>query len=69
MDRNQRHSDMGVTSITVDGRQLEVRQGAILPEELLDAGSYVPHLCHHPDLPPTGECGPCIVKIDGVDDY
>jgi NADPH-dependent glutamate synthase beta subunit-like oxidoreductase/Pyruvate/2-oxoacid:ferredoxin oxidoreductase delta subunit len=60
---------MGKTSITVDGRQLEVTQGAILLDELLDAEIYVPHLCHHPDLPPTGECGLCIVKIEGVDDY
>ena len=69
MDCNQGHGDMGMTTITVDGRQLEVRQGAILLDELLNAGIYVPYLCHHPDLPPTGECGLCIVKIDGVDDY
>jgi formate dehydrogenase beta subunit len=60
---------MDKTTITVDGRQLEVRQGAILLDELLDAGIYIPYLCHHPDLPPTGECGLCIVKIDGMDDY
>jgi NADPH-dependent glutamate synthase beta subunit-like oxidoreductase/ferredoxin len=60
---------MDKTTITVDGRQLEVRQGAILLDELLDTGIYVPYLCHHPDLPPTGECGLCIVKINGMDDY
>ena len=69
MDRNQGHSDMNKTTITVDGRQLEVRKGAILLDELLNAGIYVPYLCHHPDLPPTGECGLCIVKVDGMDDY
>jgi formate dehydrogenase beta subunit len=60
---------MGKTTITVDGRRFEVTQGVILLEELLEVGIYVPHLCHHPDLPPTGECGLCIVKIEGVDDY
>ena len=69
MDCNQRHRHMGMNTITVDGRQLEVRQVAILLDELLDAGIYVPYRCHHPDLPPTGECGLCIVKIDGMDDY
>ncbi|UCH08209.1 MAG: (2Fe-2S)-binding protein [Deltaproteobacteria bacterium] len=69
MDRNQGHSGIGMNTIAVDGRQLEVRQKAILLDELLNAGIYVPQLCHHPDLTPTGECGLCIVNIDGVDDY
>jgi NADH dehydrogenase/NADH:ubiquinone oxidoreductase subunit G len=69
MDCNQRHRHMGMNTITVDGRQLEVRQVAILLDELLDAGIYVPYRCHHPDLPPTGECDLRIMKIDGMDDY
>jgi formate dehydrogenase beta subunit len=69
MDRNQGHNGIGINTITVDGRQLRVRCGAILLDELLNAGICVPYLCHHPDLPPTGECGLCIVKIDGTEDY
>jgi formate dehydrogenase (NADP+) beta subunit len=69
MDCNQGQGDMGMTSITVDGSQLEVRQRAILLDELLNAGIYVPYLCRHPDLPPTGECDLRIMKIDGMDDY
>ncbi len=29
------------------------------------ANVYIPHLCHHPDLPDVGECGLCIVEIEG----
>jgi formate dehydrogenase beta subunit len=33
----------------------------------LDAGVYIPHLCHHPDLSPIGACRLCVVEIDGVE--
>ena len=33
----------------------------------LEAGIYVPHLCHHPDLPPAGVCRLCVVEVEGVD--
>lgn len=31
----------------------------------LDAGIYIPHLCHHPDLPDAGACGLCLVEYEG----
>ena len=54
MDRNQGHRCTGKITITVDGRELEVGQGTILLDELLDVGIYLTYLCHHSDLPPTG---------------
>jgi NADH-quinone oxidoreductase subunit G len=28
-------------------------------------GIYIPRLCYHPDLPPTANCGVCVVEIEG----
>ena len=30
------------------------------------AGFTIPTLCHHPDLPPGGQCGICVVEIEGI---
>ena len=35
-------------------------------EAVLEAGVYIPHLCHHPDLTPVGGCGLCLVEIEGM---
>lgn len=52
-------------SITIDGRKLEVEQGMNLLEAALQNGIYIPHLCHHPDLPELGSCRLCIVEVEG----
>ena len=31
----------------------------------LDAGIYIPHLCHHKDLSPLGSCRMCVVEVEG----
>ena len=36
--------------ITVDGRVLEVKEGALLIEELLAHNINIPHVCYHPAL-------------------
>ena len=53
---------MNVT-ITIDGKTLQVEQGANLLEAALQNGIYIPHLCHHPDLPDLGSCRLCIVEV------
>ena len=53
--------------ITIDGRQLEVEEGKNVLECALDAGIYIPHLCHHKDLTPLGSCRMCIVEVEGHD--
>lgn len=54
--------------INIDGRDFEVVEGTSILEASLDAGIYIPFLCYHPDLPVTGECGLCLVEIQGRDD-
>ena len=53
-------------SLTIDGRIVEGRLGASVLEAALEAGIYIPHLCDHPDLPPAGACGLCVVEIEGT---
>ncbi|MFV0465400.1 MAG: FAD-dependent oxidoreductase [Lachnospiraceae bacterium] len=51
--------------ITIDGTRLEVPEGKNILECALDAGIYIPHLCHHKDLNPLGSCRMCIVEVEG----
>jgi NADPH-dependent glutamate synthase beta subunit-like oxidoreductase/ferredoxin len=54
--------------LTIDGQQIETTEGKSVLGAALDAGIYIPHLCHHGDLSPHGACRLCVVEIDGVDD-
>jgi NADPH-dependent glutamate synthase beta subunit-like oxidoreductase/Pyruvate/2-oxoacid:ferredoxin oxidoreductase delta subunit len=58
--------DQTVT-LTVDGRSVDAPAWTTVLEAALDAGIYVPHLCHHPDLPPGGTCRLCIVEVEGLE--
>lgn len=52
-------------TIQIDGKRLQVKQGMNVLEAALTNGIYIPHLCHHPDLPELGSCRLCIVEVDG----
>lgn len=56
---------MKTVSITIDGHVLEVEEGKSVLHAALEADVYIPHLCHHPDLPDIGECRLCVVEIEG----
>lgn len=51
--------------ITIDGRKLDVPEDKNVLQAALDAGIYIPHLCHHPNLSELGSCRMCIVKVEG----
>ncbi len=53
--------------ITIDGKKLEVSGQQCVLESALQAGIYIPHLCHHPDLPESGSCRLCVVEVEGVE--
>jgi formate dehydrogenase (NADP+) beta subunit len=53
-------------ALNIDGHDIEASQGESLLDAALSAGIYVPHLCHHPNLPSIGACRLCIVEIEGV---
>lgn len=54
-------------AIEIDGKPLQVESGMNLLEAALQNGIYIPHLCHHPDLPDIGSCRLCIVEVEGED--
>lgn len=51
--------------ITIDGKEIEARQGQTIMEAADAAGIYIPRLCSHPDLKPIGSCRVCTVVVDG----
>ena len=51
--------------ITLDGREVEVDEGALLIQAAQDAGTYVPRFCWHPRMEPVGMCRMCLVEIEG----
>jgi NADPH-dependent glutamate synthase beta subunit-like oxidoreductase/ferredoxin len=57
---------LSVITLNIDGREIETKEGRTVLEAALEAGIYIPHLCHHPDLSPVGGCGLCVVEIEGI---
>ena len=53
-------------TLNIDGRDIKTKKGRTVLEAALEAGVYIPHLCHHPDLTPVGGCGLCLVEIEGM---
>ena len=49
----------------VNGVSVEVPSGSTILQACQKANVYIPTLCHHPDLPPAGKCGLCVVKVNG----
>jgi [NiFe] hydrogenase diaphorase moiety small subunit len=50
---------------TIDGIGVEATEGQSVLEACDAAGIYIPRLCHHPDLEPSGNCRVCTCKING----
>jgi predicted molibdopterin-dependent oxidoreductase YjgC len=53
-------------TVTIDDKQVEVRNGLTVLEAAMQAGIYIPTLCHHPSLKPYGGCRMCVVEIEGL---
>jgi formate dehydrogenase alpha subunit len=53
-------------SLTVDGAEVDVPDGASVLDAVLAAGSHVPHLCKDKDQTPIGSCRTCLVSIEGL---
>ena len=52
-------------TLNIDGRDIKTPRGTSVLDAALNAGIYIPHLCHHPNLPAIGECRLCVVEIEG----
>ncbi len=53
-------------SLTIDGQQVRLKEGATVLEAAREAGIYIPTLCYHPSLAPYGGCRMCIVEIENM---
>lgn len=54
-----------MATITVDGRKIEAKNGALLIDELFKNDINIPHFCYHPALGKDGNCRMCMVEIEG----
>ncbi|MBU4438425.1 MAG: FAD-dependent oxidoreductase [Firmicutes bacterium] len=57
--------ELKTVTITIDGHVLAVNSEDSILKAALKADLYIPHLCHHPDLPDISSCGLCVVEIEG----
>lgn len=53
--------------VTIDGKRIACAEGTTVLAAALDHGVYIPHLCSHDSLRPTGACRMCMVKVEGTD--
>lgn len=60
---------MKQVKISIDGKQLLVENDKTIYQVATYSGIYIPGICNHPDLPPSGECGLCIIEIEGQIEY
>ncbi len=56
-----------IIKLNIDGRDVETPKGKSILDAALETGIYIPHLCHHPDLPPIGACRLCVVEVEGIE--
>ena len=52
-------------NVWIDGHHLEVPETMTIIEAADKHGIYIPRLCYHPDIPPTANCGVCVVELAG----
>lgn len=54
-----------MVQLTINGHSIEVPEGTTVLQAAQQAGIFIPTLCNHPELTPSGGCRLCIVEIDG----
>ncbi len=52
--------------LTIDGRNVEVAEGASVLDAARALGIDIPSLCHHADYEPNTSCMACVVRIEGT---
>ena len=52
-----------MVKLSIDGKLIEAREGATILEAASEAGIYIPSLCYHESLSPSGSCRLCTVEI------
>ncbi|HTO13294.1 MAG TPA: molybdopterin-dependent oxidoreductase, partial [Candidatus Binatia bacterium] len=52
--------------LTIDGRAVELHDGATVLDGVNRLGLPLPQLCKDPDRPPLGACRTCLVHVEGM---
>jgi len=52
-------------TVYINGKATQVLKNTKVLHACTKAGFHVPHLCYHEDLPAFGNCGVCVVEING----
>jgi len=52
-------------SLTIDGKKIDVQEGASVLQAAEKLGIRIPTLCYHKSLSPYGACRLCLVEIEG----
>ncbi len=55
-----------VFRLTIDGREVEAREGETVLDAARRAGRDIPTLCYHPAVGRIGSCRVCVVEIEGA---
>lgn len=55
-----------MATFKIDGREIEIRDGASVLEHSLDAGIEIPHFCWHKTLGFDGNCRMCMCEVEGM---
>lgn len=58
---------METVTLRINGREVSVGKGETILAAAKKASVDIPTLCNHPDLPPSGTCGMCVVSVAGRD--
>ncbi len=53
-------------TLSIDGRDVAVPDGASVLDAVNASGAYISQLCKDPDMKAIGACRTCLVQIDGV---
>ena len=53
-------------TLTIDGKQVTVKEGTSVINAAEEAGIYIPRYCYHPGLTVAGSCRMCLVEIEGM---
>jgi len=51
--------------VTINDRDIEVKEGSTILEAARQAGEEIPTLCHIEELFPSGACRMCVVEVEG----
>ena len=55
-----------MVNLTIDGKPVQVAEGATVLQAAQAAGIPIPTLCDHPALKPFGGCRLCLVEVEGA---